>query len=71
MNLHPTAPSFSTALPGLRIRGFARDAKGTLHEAPMNLDTLLVDLDKEALESSRGAAMCRWPRSTLPMSARC
>jgi uncharacterized protein YjbI with pentapeptide repeats len=49
VNLHPAAPSFSTRLPALRIRAFAKDQKGIVREAPMPLDTLLVDLDKEKL----------------------
>jgi uncharacterized protein YjbI with pentapeptide repeats len=49
-NLHPKAASFSTHLPGLRIRAFAKNADGELREAPiMNLDTLHADLDKERL----------------------
>jgi uncharacterized protein YjbI with pentapeptide repeats len=49
VNLHPDAPSFSARLPGLRIRAFAKDDQGLLREAPMQLDTLLADLDKEQI----------------------
>ena len=49
VNLHPAAPSFSARLPGLRVRAFAKDVKGVVREAPMKLDTLLADLDKETL----------------------
>jgi uncharacterized protein YjbI with pentapeptide repeats len=49
VNLHAGAPSFSARLPALRIRAFAKDAKGIVREAPMQLDTLLADLDKEKL----------------------
>lgn len=49
VNLHPDAPSFSARLPALRIRAFAKDAKGIVREAPMQLDTLLADLDKDKI----------------------
>ncbi len=49
VNLHAAAADFSARLPGLRIRAFAKDAKGIVREAPMQLDTLLADLDKERL----------------------
>ncbi len=49
VNLHPDAPIFSTRLPGLRVRAFAKTADGTIHEARMNLDTLFADLDEEKL----------------------
>jgi uncharacterized protein YjbI with pentapeptide repeats len=49
VNLHPDAPMFSAKLPGLRIRAFAKDAEGTLREAPMQLDTLVADLNEERL----------------------
>lgn len=44
-NLHPTAPVFETALPGLRIRAFVKDDKARFREVTMNLDTLFADLD--------------------------
>src|SRR6202012_6072322 len=49
VNLHAAAAHFSTRLPALRIRAFAKDQKGIVREAPMQLDTLLADLDKEKL----------------------
>src|SRR6185437_14255208 len=49
VNLHPAAPTFSARLPGLRVRAFAKDAKGVVREAPMKLDTLLADLDEEKI----------------------
>ncbi len=48
-NLHPDAEVFRSRLPGLRIRAFANDAERGFREVPMHLDTLLADLDKEAL----------------------
>ncbi|WP_437679783.1 DUF2169 family type VI secretion system accessory protein [Sorangium sp. So ce131] len=48
-NLHPDAEIFRSRLPGLRIRVFVNDDERGFREAPMHLDTLLVDLDKEAL----------------------
>ncbi|HTN84737.1 MAG TPA: DUF2169 domain-containing protein [Sorangium sp.] len=48
-NLHPGAEVFRSRLPGLRIRAFANDAERGFREVPMHLDTLLADLDKEAL----------------------
>ena len=48
-NLHPAAEVFRSRLPGLRIRAFASDLPGRLREVPMVLDTLLADLDEEAL----------------------
>ncbi|WP_437337240.1 DUF2169 family type VI secretion system accessory protein [Sorangium sp. So ce394] len=48
-NLHPDAEVFRSRLPGLRIRVFVKDAERGFREVPMHLDTLLADLDKEAL----------------------
>ncbi|WP_437817265.1 DUF2169 domain-containing protein [Sorangium sp. So ce1078] len=48
-NLHPDAEVFRSRLPGIRIRAFAKDAERGFREVPMHLDTLLADLDKEAL----------------------
>ncbi|WP_437280978.1 DUF2169 domain-containing protein [Sorangium sp. So ce375] len=48
-NLHPDAEVFRSRLPGLRIRAFVNDADRGFREVPMHLDTLLADLDKEAL----------------------
>ncbi|AUX30367.1 MULTISPECIES: DUF2169 domain-containing protein [Sorangium] len=48
-NLHPDAEVFRSQLPGLRIRVFVKDAERGFREVPMHLDTLLADLDKEAL----------------------
>jgi hypothetical protein len=48
-NLHPAAEVFQSRLPGLRIRAFASDLQGRFREVPMNLDTLLADLDEGAL----------------------
>ncbi len=49
LNLHPQAPSWSTRLPGLRIRVFLADTdeQGVerIREAAMRLDTLSVDTD--------------------------
>lgn len=58
-NLHPSAANFSSRLPALRIRAFAKDAGGSVHEARMNLDTLLVDTDKTHLVLTwRGYVPC-------------
>jgi uncharacterized protein YjbI with pentapeptide repeats len=48
-NLHPTAAVLRSRLPALRIRAFAREDGGLMHEVPMNLDTLFVDLDEGAI----------------------
>jgi uncharacterized protein YjbI with pentapeptide repeats len=48
-NLHPAAASFSTALPGIRVRVFVKDREGKFAEVPMRLDTLFADLDEEHL----------------------
>src|SRR5262249_12454151 len=48
-NLHPAVEVFRSRLPGLRIRAFANDLEGRFREVPMNLDTLLADLDEGAL----------------------
>jgi uncharacterized protein YjbI with pentapeptide repeats len=49
VNLHPTAPSFSTRLPGLRVRAFVKDDEGRIREAQMSLDTLFADPDQGRL----------------------
>lgn len=48
-NLHPTAPSFQAALPGLRIRSFVKDVLHRVREVRMVLDTLFANLDDETL----------------------
>ncbi|MFT3772017.1 MAG: pentapeptide repeat-containing protein [Minicystis sp.] len=48
-NLHPTTQVLTTRLPGLRIRVFVKDRAGVLREAPMSLDTLFADLDRETV----------------------
>lgn len=48
-NLHPDVEILRSRLPGLRIRAFVNDPEGRFREVPMHLDTLFVDLDKEAL----------------------
>jgi len=48
-NLHPDAEVFRSRLPGLRIRAFSSDSAGRFVEVPMVLDTLVADLDEEAL----------------------
>ena len=51
-NLHPTIPSYRTALPGLRMRAFLSEKLKSgkrFREVPLNLDTLFVDMDKERL----------------------
>lgn len=61
-NLHPSRPSYETALPGLRVRCFFREFRGDgkLREVPMNLDTLWVDMDSErAVLVWRGTADVR------------
>lgn len=58
-NLHSAASVFSTRLPGLYIRAFAKVADGAVSEARMNLDTLLVDTDKGHLVLTwRGHVPC-------------
>jgi len=53
-NLHPAHPQYEALLPGLRLRCFVNkspdpaDASGFV-EAPMNLDTLWVDMESEKL----------------------
>jgi uncharacterized protein YjbI with pentapeptide repeats len=47
--LHPRAIRFSASLPGLRPRVVCRRTDGLTTEVPMNLDTLLADLDGERL----------------------
>lgn len=48
-NLHPSTPSFSKELPGLRVRAFVKTTDERVHEATMNLDTLEADLDEGKL----------------------
>jgi len=51
-NLHPKHASYRSALPGIRIRAFLSEKLKSgkrFREVPMNLDTLLVDLDQETL----------------------
>ena len=48
-NLHPEAADFRSQLPGLRVRAFLINDAGTKAELSMALDTLLADLDAEAL----------------------
>src|SRR6185436_20521774 len=51
-NLHPTIPSYRSALPGLRMRAFLSEKLKSgkrFREIPLNLDTLFVDMDKERL----------------------
>ena len=53
-NLHPTCPKYEARLPGVRVRCFVNksadpaDVSG-FSEAPMNLDTLWVDMESEKL----------------------
>jgi uncharacterized protein YjbI with pentapeptide repeats len=47
--LHPKATRFSTQLPGVRPRVFVRRTDEFRGEVPMNLDTLVADLDGERL----------------------
>jgi uncharacterized protein YjbI with pentapeptide repeats len=49
VNLHPEHPVFESRLPGIRPQVFVQYKDGgdrqTLHEVPINLDTLWVDMD--------------------------
>jgi uncharacterized protein YjbI with pentapeptide repeats len=47
--LHPEQSNFQTRLPGIRACAYVRYANGETREIPMNLDTLLADLDEERL----------------------
>ncbi len=53
-NLHPNHPQYEACLPGLRVRCFVSKSAdpadaGGFSEAPMNLDTLWVDMEAEKL----------------------
>ncbi|HVY45716.1 MAG TPA: DUF2169 domain-containing protein [Minicystis sp.] len=59
-NLHPTSPSFSVALPALRVRAFLKDDRGGVRELAMVLDTLYADVDAGRLSLTwRGHADVR------------
>jgi uncharacterized protein YjbI with pentapeptide repeats len=45
VNMHPDAPSITSALPGKRVRAFLEDRAGSFRELDMRLDTLHCDLD--------------------------
>lgn len=49
VHLHPTVPSFTTRLPGLRIRAFVNDVERRFREVKMVLDTLFADMDASRL----------------------
>lgn len=51
-NLHPSEASWTTRLPGVRLRAFVKTADGTVHEPTMNLDTVTVDTDAGTLQLS-------------------
>ena len=46
-NLNETAPITKSRLPDLRLRAFVKDDTGAIREAEMQLDTLVVDTDRE------------------------
>ncbi len=48
-NLHREHARLETRLPGLRIRAFVHDHLGNFREAPMVLDTVLLDPEKDEL----------------------
>jgi uncharacterized protein YjbI with pentapeptide repeats len=52
-HLHPEHPTYSSALPGVRVRLFAETVTeagdAPLTEIPLHLDTLFVDMDAERL----------------------
>lgn len=51
-NLHPAHSKYVTRLPGVRVRGFVTDkidGKISFREVPMKIDTVWIDLEKEAL----------------------
>ena len=51
-NLHPEHARYECTLPGLRVRGFLDVPQGeaiALHEVPLHLDTVSVDLTNETL----------------------
>lgn len=48
-NMHPSAPTWETHLPGLRIRALTRDVDGVTRDVTMQLDTLYADLDEGRL----------------------
>lgn len=48
-NLHPSAPSFSARLPGLRVRVFVKDDAGRFREIEMSLDTVFIAPDEERI----------------------
>ncbi len=47
--LHPRAIRFTASLPGIRPRVICRRTDGVTTDVPMNLDTLLADVDGERL----------------------
>lgn len=59
-NLHASAPTLRTRLPGIRVRAFANDDQKRFREIPMSLDTLVADMDRNVLELSfRGVTEVR------------
>ena len=59
-NMHRDSTDFSARLPGKRVRLFVLDDRDEVREVPMNLDTLFVDLDNDALYLSwRGLTSAR------------
>lgn len=59
-NLHATAPTLQSRLPGIRVRAFVHDDQKRFREVPMSLDTLLADLDRNVIELSfRGVTEAR------------
>ncbi|MDN4502261.1 DUF2169 domain-containing protein [Alteromonadaceae bacterium BrNp21-10] len=48
-NMHPEVTQYSSQLPAIRPRLFVTTAPNKLHEIPLNLDTLSVNMDEEKL----------------------